>query len=51
VPSRIIHEWALEFLSDALQDAAATFGLEQLLTSGGHPQTDGLVERLNRTLT
>ena len=25
-------------------------GLEQLPTSGGHPQTDGLVERFNRTL-
>ena len=51
VPSCIIHEWAPEFLPDALQDAAATFGLEQLPTSGGHPQIDGLVEQLNRMLT
>ena len=25
-------------------------GITQLLTSGGHPQTDGLVERFNRIL-
>ena len=25
-------------------------GLKQLPTAGGHPQTDGLVERFNRTL-
>ena len=50
VPSRIIHDRVPEFLSDILQDAAAVFRLEQLPTSGGHPQTDGLVERLNRTL-
>ena len=47
VPSRIIYDRAPEFLSDVLQDTAAIFGLQQLLTSGGHPQTDG---RRNRTL-
>jgi len=50
VPSCIIHDRAPEFLSDVLQDAAAIFGLKQLPTSGGHPQTDSLVEWLNRTL-
>jgi len=50
VPSHIIHDRAPEFLSDVLQDTAAVLGLQQLPTSGGHPQTDGLVERLNRTL-
>ena len=50
VPSRIIHDRAPEFLSSVLQDTAAVFGVQQLPTSGGHPQTDGLVERLNRTL-
>ena len=50
VPTKIIHDRAVEFLSDVLQDTAAIFGLRQLPTSGGHPQTNGLVERFNRTL-
>jgi len=39
VPNCIIHYWAVEFLSEAHQR-----GLEQFPTSGGYPQTDGLVE-------
>ena len=52
VPLHIIHDLAPEFLSNILQDTstAAIFGLQQLLTSGGHLQTDGLLERLYRTL-
>ena len=50
VPAKIIHDRAAEFLSDVLQDTAAILGLKQLPTSGGHPQTDGLVEHFNRTL-
>jgi len=51
VLARIIHDRAAEFMSDALQETAGLMGLEQLPTSssGGHPQTDGLVERFNRT--
>ena len=33
-----------------LQETASLLGISQLPTSGGHPQTDGLVERFNRTL-
>lgn len=50
VPARIIHDRAAEFLSEVLQETAQLLGLTQLPTSGGHPQTDGLVERFNRTL-
>ena len=50
VPACIIHDHAAEFLSDVLQETAQLLGLSQLPTSGGHPQTDGLVERFNRTL-
>ena len=47
VPARIIHDRAAEFLSAVLQETAALMGITQLPTSGGHPQTDGLVERFN----
>ena len=50
VPTRIIHDRAAEFMSDVLQETARILGITQLPTSGGHPQTDGMVERLNRTL-
>ena len=50
VPNRIIHDRAPEFLSDVLQETAHLMGITQLPTSGGHPQTNGLVERFNRTL-
>ena len=50
VPAKIIHDRAAEFLSDVLQDTAVILGIKQLPTSGGHPQTDRLVERFNRTL-
>ena len=50
VPRRIIHDRAAEFLSNLLQETAQLIGIEQLLTLGGHPQTDGLVEWFNRTL-
>ena len=50
VSAKIIHDRAPEFLSDILQDSAELLGVQQLLTSGIHSQTDGLVERLNRTL-
>ena len=50
VPMKIIHDRAAEFLSDVVQETATVLGITQLPTSGGHPQTDGLVERMNRTL-
>jgi len=50
VPNRIIHDRAAEFLSEVLQETARLVGVSQLPTSGGHSQTDGMVERLNRTL-
>jgi len=50
VPSRIIHDRAAEFLSNVIQETTQVVGVKQLPTSGGHPQTDGLVERLNQTL-
>ena len=47
---QIIHDRAAEFLLDVLQETAEVLGVTQLPTSGGHPQTDEMGERLNRTL-
>ena len=47
---KIIHDRAAEFLSDIVQETATLLGIAQLPTSGGHPQMDGQVERMNRTL-
>ena len=49
-PARIIRDRAAEFLSEVFQETTTLMGIEQLPTSGMHPQTDGLVERFNRTL-
>ena len=46
----IIHDRSAEFLADVLQETAMLLGVTQLPTSGGHPQTDGLVEHFNRIL-
>jgi len=46
VPNRIVHD---RVAGDVLQETARILGLTQLPTSGAHPQTDGLVERLNGT--
>ena len=50
VPVKIIHNRTAEFISNVLQETAKILGMAQLPTSVGHPQTDGLVEQLNRTL-
>ena len=50
VPNRIIHDRTAEFLSNVLQEVARLIGVKQLQTSGGLPQTDGLMERFNKTL-
>lgn len=47
---KIIHDRAAEFLSDIVQETATLLGISQLPMSGGHPQTDGQVKRMNRTL-
>ena len=50
MPNRIIHDQAAEFPSEVLQETATLLGLDQLPTSGGHPQADSFMERFNQTL-
>ena len=50
VPSRIIHDRAVEFMAEVLQETALLLGIMQLPTSRGHHQKEGLLERFNRML-
>ena len=47
---KIIHDRVAQFLSDIVQETTKSLGITQLPTFGGYPQTDGQVERMNRTL-
>ena len=50
LPSRLITDNGSNFVSEAMQMVCQRLGIKRSLTSVEHPQTDGLVERLNRTL-
>lgn len=50
VPTRIISDNGSNMVSDAMQMVCKRIGIKRSLTSVEHPQTDGLVERINRTI-
>ena len=50
VPSQLLSDRGGAFLSKLLQEITALLGFHKVNTSVYHPQTDGLVERFNRTL-
>jgi transposase InsO family protein len=49
-PRRIITDRGKEFLSEIMFEVLDLLGIDKLNTTAYHPQTDGLVERFNRTL-
>jgi hypothetical protein len=49
-PSRIISDNGKNLISEAMTMVCKRLGIRRSLTSVEHPQTDGLVERLNRTI-
>ena len=51
VPSEVLSDRGRAFLSGLLKEVQQLLGFEKINTSAYHPQTDGLVERFNRTLT
>ena len=51
VPSQLLSDCGPAFLSNLVQELCAMIGTKKVNTTAYHPQTDELVERLNRTLT
>ena len=50
VPAELLSDRGSAFLSALLQDVYQLMGTHKVSTTAYHPQTDGLVERFNRTL-
>ena len=50
VPSDLLSDRGANFLSHLMQELCHLMGIHKVNTTAYHPQTDGLVERFNRTL-
>ena len=50
VPSEVLSDRGRSFLSGLIKEVESLLGFHKVNTSAYHPQTDGLVERFNRTL-
>ncbi len=50
IPKEILTDQGTAFMSRTLTDLYGLLGIKSIRTSVYHPQTDGLVERFNRTL-
>ena len=50
VPTKLITDHGRNFEADLMKKVFEFLGVKKLRTSPYHPQTDGQVERLNRTL-
>ena len=51
VPNQLLSDRGAAFLSQLMQEVCKVLGVKKINTTAYHPQTDGLVERFNRTLT
>ena len=51
VPTQLLSDRGASFLSNLMRKVYELLGLKKVNTTAYHPQTDGLVERFNRTLT
>ena len=51
VPSEVLSDRGNTFLSGLMKEVEVLLGYHKVNTTAYHPQTDGLVERYNRTLT
>ena len=50
VPAEILSDRGKSFLSGLMKEVEMLLGFHKVNTTAYHPQTDGLVERFNRTL-
>ncbi|CAB4039911.1 Retrovirus-related Pol poly from transposon [Paramuricea clavata] len=50
VPSKLLTDQGWNFEADLMKQVFSLLGVQKLRTSPYHPQTDGQVERMNRTL-
>ncbi|XP_075939166.1 uncharacterized protein LOC142940136 [Anarhichas minor] len=50
IPKEMLTDQGTPFMSKVMKDLCRLFKVKQLRTSVYHPQTDGLVERFNKTL-
>ena len=51
VPEQLLSDRGSNFLSELICEVCKLLGIEKVNTSGYHPQTDGMVEKFNGTLT
>ena len=51
VPGELLSDRGAAFLSKLMEEVYSLLGVRKTNTTAYHPQTDGLVERFNRTLT
>ena len=51
VPTQLLSDKGAAFLSQLMKGVCEVLGVKKINTMAYHPQTDGLVERYNRTLT
>lgn len=51
VPEELLSDRGANFLSDVILQLCSLLGIKKINTSGYHPQTDGLVEKFNCTIT
>ncbi|CEP10273.1 hypothetical protein, partial, partial [Parasitella parasitica] len=50
LPKRLLSDNGTNYISEAMNMVCSRLGISRSLTSVEHPQSDGLVERMNRTL-
>ena len=51
IPAEVLSDRGQAFLSGLMKEVEMLLGFHKVSTTAYHPQTDGMVERFNRTLT